>query len=205
MPLTGDTPKQCFDRFRSFVAELVAKTLVTDAVVLCPKISGDGDDTRRVLTLGPQAAKAIRLKSAKHGEVHVSLRQSLHVLSEGQRYRLRTQAYAYALYDREPGPTHDPLFRWEYVADPDPNGLWCRSHFHVGIGRAPRDPITVAIGNAKADLDRLHVPTGFVLIEHVVRFLINDLQVPGLEGWDAELRRCEDRFFAEFNSRTLTP
>jgi hypothetical protein len=203
MPLTGDTSKECFEKFRGFVADLVVKTLPTKAPVLCPALRED--ETRRVLTLGSPNQRAVALRSAKHGQVHVSLRQTLHTVAESGRHRLRTQKYNYAFFDREPGPTDEPLFRWEYVADPESDGLWCRSHFHVGVGQVPRPPIDIQIGTAKADLHHLHIPTGFVLLEHVIRFLINDLEVPGIEGWDKELRRCEDRFFAEFNSRTSTP
>jgi hypothetical protein len=39
----------------------------------------------------------------------------------------------------------------------------------------------------------------------VIRFLINDLGVPAKESWEAKLRESEDKFFAEFSSKTSLP
>ncbi len=40
----------------------------------------------------------------------------------------------------------------------------------------------------------LHIPTGGVTIEHVIRFLIADLDVPPLvDKWDEELRKSEEQ------------
>jgi hypothetical protein len=42
---------------------------------------------------------------------------------------------------------------------------------------------------------KFHIPTGWVTIEEVIRFLITDLGVPPLiENWDEELRRSEEQF-----------
>lgn len=205
MPITGDTPKECFDTFRDHVSRLIVATLATDAPVRCPKIKGE--ESKRILSLGPADKRSVSLPSSKHTRVHVYLSQNLEVVPEAGRYRLSTQNYNYGLFDRDPGPTDEPLFRWEYVAQPDPKGKWCRSHFHVGIGQLPRAPINVTVGKAETDLHHLHIPTGFVLIEHVIRFLINDLGVKPADErtWEAELRGSEDKFFREFSSKTSTP
>ena len=204
MPIRGSTPRECFDTFRDHVSDLVVNTLPTDAIVRCPLIKGD--ESKRVLSLGPANQRSVALPSVVHGRIHVYLAQNLEVAREKDgRFRLTTKNYNYGLFDREPGATDEPLFRWEYVADPGPEGKWCRSHFHVGIGQTPRAPIAVTIGKTEADLHHLHIPTGFVLIEHVIRFLINDLGVPPKASWEAKLRESEDKFFAEFSSKTSSP
>jgi hypothetical protein len=204
MSIRGNTPRECFETFRAHVANLVVGTLPTDAIVLCPAIKGD--ERKRVLPLGPAKQRSVALPSSVHGRINVYFSQNLETVAEKDgRFRLRTQTYNYGLFDREPNATDEPLFRWEYVADPGPEGKWCRSHFHVGVGLAPREPINVTIGKAQADLHHLHIPTGFVLVEHVIRFLVNDLGVPGKDGWEAKLRDSEDKFFAEFSSKTSAP
>jgi hypothetical protein len=46
-------------------------------------------------------------------------------------------------------------------------------------------------------LNRLHTPTGFVLIEYVLRFLLTDLGVKAAsEDWEV-LAASESRFFTE--------
>ena len=43
--------------------------------------------------------------------------------------------------------------------------------------------------------NKLHIPTGGITIENVIRFLIADLDVPPrIEDWDEELRKSERQF-----------
>jgi hypothetical protein len=47
-----------------------------------------------------------------------------------------------------------------------------------------------------ADLDKIHIPTGWVMIEDLIRFLIYELRVePRSEfRWDQELVKSEEKF-----------
>jgi len=78
--------------------------------------------------------------------------------------------------------------RFEYVSqDLDPSARWCRHHvqFH-------RDYHSVRGGFSPS---KFHIPTGWVTIEEVIRFLITDLGVPPLiDKWDEELRESEKQF-----------
>ena len=56
-------------------------------------------------------------------------------------------------------------------------------------------------GGHSLDLNRLHVPTGWVTIEEVIRFLIKDLGVdPVSTDWPGILVRSE-AFFTELTSK----
>jgi hypothetical protein len=102
--------------------------------------------------------------------------------AEGERgpWAVSTTEYIYEVADE----SDDPIVAW---------------HWHPGSG-LPDDavqwPHLHAYGDRSAlTLHRLHLPTGRVSIEAVVRFLIADLDVvPRRAGWSALLDRHEHRF-----------
>ena len=77
--------------------------------------------------------------------------------------------------------------RLQYVSRAvDPSARWSRHHvqFHRDSQSSSPD----------FSLSKLHIPTGSVTIEDVIRFLIADLGVPPLtEQWEEDLRRSERR------------
>lgn len=206
MPIRGNTQKECFEIFREHVAKLVGAVLPTKVTVLAPVMREDLN--KRVLSFGapgPQS-KTVGLKSRTHGTIFVYLSQNLETVPEDGAFRLRTEKYSYFLYDRSPTSTDEPMFRWEYVADPG-SGKWCRHHFHVGRVVGPeRQSIQLPLSDGHVDLNHLHIPTSFVLIEYVIRFLINDLGVIPKDEltWQDTLRSSENRFFREFSPKYAT-
>ncbi len=103
-------------------------------------------------------------------------------------HELQTISYRYAL---TPGGETEPLLRWEYVKTPPADALWCRHHLQ-GL-------IELQIHEYTVPLNALHLPTGYVPFEEVLRFCIVDLGVPPLsEDWDAVLRDSYERFKTEF-------
>ena len=64
-------------------------------------------------------------------------------------------------------------------------------------------PATLDAGNGTLDLNKAHLPTGWVTIEEVIRFLIVDLDVqpPCGDDWPAKLRVSEDAFFQDFTGK----
>ncbi|HKE13297.1 MAG TPA: hypothetical protein VKB80_00410 [Kofleriaceae bacterium] len=51
-------------------------------------------------------------------------------------------------------------------------------------------------------MDKSHVPTGFLLFEDLIRFLINDLGVRSpRKTWHQRLIDSEKRFHQEFNTK----
>ncbi|MGA9284867.1 MAG: hypothetical protein WBV85_05440 [Solirubrobacteraceae bacterium] len=87
--------------------------------------------------------------------------------------RCRTDSYSYRL--QPDGSTKSWLIRWEYVRDP-PQGDYAypRAHAHVNA--------TYADGTS---VGHLHIPTGLVSLELVLRHLITDWNVkPRTEDWE---------------------
>ena len=113
------------------------------------------------------------------------------------RYRLRTDAYRYRVLDEQ----ERELLVWHW--EPEGLGDRRRPHLHVayGTGSAASINLPTASGVGESpfpqlDVPKLHVPTGRVLLEDVVRFLIEDLGVRGRDGYDAILRDNVQWFLA---------
>ncbi len=83
--------------------------------------------------------------------------------------------YRYALHAAADA---EPLIRWEYDGRPsDQSARWCRHHIQ---GTVP-----IRLGRRAVSLNELHLPTGEVPIEEVIRFCIVDLGARPLTGdWD---------------------
>ncbi len=104
-------------------------------------------------------------------------------------HTLRTIEYRYTL---TPEGAPEPLLRWEYTKFPPPDVEWCRHHLQ---GR----PVQLNIHRYEVGLNEIHLPTGYVTFEDVLRFCIVDLGVRPLHpDWSTILRRSYERFRAEF-------
>jgi hypothetical protein len=80
--------------------------------------------------------------------------------------------YRYALYVGLDAET-EPAVRWEFDRQPaDPDARWSRRHL--------QGPIPLTFGPVTVSLNTLHLPTGTVTLEDVIRFCIHDLGVPPL-------------------------
>lgn len=97
---------------------------------------------------------------------------------DSQRVMLRATSYRYAL---QPEGHREPMFRWEFVSEPEgDDAFWARHHL--------QGPAPINVGSQYVSLNDLHVPTGSVPIEEVIRLCINDLGVTPLsDDWDAIL------------------
>jgi hypothetical protein len=84
--------------------------------------------------------------------------------------------------------------RWEYDRS-TPNDRHPRHHAQM---RAD-----VTIGTGALDLDRAHLPTGWVTLEEVIRFLIVELEIdpPCGDKWPEELAESERRFYGDFTGK----
>jgi hypothetical protein len=102
--------------------------------------------------------------------------------------RLVTRGYRYTL---TPAGDEEPAIRWEYQRDyPTERDRWCRHHVQ-GLGSLP-------LGGGNVPLNALHLPTGYVPIEEVIRFCIVDLGAPPLSAeWHEELKRSYESFKEE--------
>jgi hypothetical protein len=99
--------------------------------------------------------------------------------------------------DRGLWSTHTTEYIYEVSAESD--GLIAAWHWHPGSGR-PGDeahwPHLHAYGDRETlTLHKLHLPTGRVSLEALVRFLIEDLSVvPRRDDWRTVLSRHEEAF-----------
>ena len=113
--------------------------------------------------------------------------------------RLITVEYKYTLTlgYRDAWATAEPLLRWEYVRQPERGGLWCRHHL--------QGPVTLTLGRAgDVLLNDLHLPTGYVPIEEIIRFCLVDLEVPSLSS-SGEWPRTLDESYAYFRGELVGP
>ncbi len=188
MPIFGRNPGECFERFREHVASLVAATLPTQEPVAVSAV--EASDGRATLAFRRGAAEL----STSVGTLHLVVAQLLGTERERRRHhRLRTLKYWYRLQETAAG---DAFIRWEYDPDVLPR---CRHHVQLRLA--------LPAAGAELDLNRLHLPTGWVTIEEVIRFLVTDMGVsPPCGGeWERRLADSERRFFEEFTGKRYKP
>lgn len=139
----------------------------------------------------PSADGSLRMQLAFRQGGHVAAaplqtRFGRMALSVGQVYEARPGEdgapgltlvlYRYALYR---DAAQEPILRWEYDRQPrDPDAKWCRHHL--------QGPVRLPIGGVSGvSFNDLHLPTGHIDLDVVLRFCIVDLGVQPLsERWD---------------------
>lgn len=129
------------------------------------------------------------------GSYGLAVAQHCDSIVSGSAHILRTLSYRYALYLPTSEPDkEEPVFRWEYEKFRQENvGLWCRHHLQ---GTVPID-----LGQGIRLMNEYHLPTGYVTIEEVIRFLIVDLGVtPLAEDWDKVLEASYRAFKEEYTN-----
>jgi hypothetical protein len=112
-------------------------------------------------------------------------------IGDDRLHTLRIRSYRYAIFRAR---DTQPLMRWEFVRYPGDDARYCRSHFQgpIRMGIVDRD-------GREGNLQSWHLPTGWVMIEEVLRFCIVDLGVTPLnDDWH---RILTDSY--EQSSRTI--
>lgn len=121
------------------------------------------------------------------GDFYLYLGQTLDVREEGRAaYRPRTIRYAYRIAESQnfDGPC---LIRWEYNARAVLESKHPRHHVQIAA--------RLRCSTTEFDLEELHLPTGWITVEEVIRFLIADLNVkPKSTNWDEILQESEELF-----------
>lgn len=151
------------------------------------------------LGLRESAPRAVPIDT-RFGRLFVALSQLLVAVKdeeEPKRYRLRTLQYWYRL-QAAPELTAPALIRWEYDAA-TPRDAFCRHHAQM--------PAVLRVGDGELDLDKVHLATGWVTIEEVLRFLIIELGVrpPCGDEWPLVLAKSEEAFFEQFTGKRQKP
>jgi hypothetical protein len=199
MAITGRTPDECFDRFLGHVRPLVTEMMPTKCPMRCPR-PGKGlpTDRRTLAFANEQHDDAVQLET-RFGTAYLYMMQELCAVPEGRReFRLRTIGYAYKLYAESPTLEGDSVVRWEYVAAKAGHAGPCRHHVQFG-----KMVTEVPFGTGSFNFTRFHMPTGWVLMEEVFRFLVTELGVkpPCGDRWPEVLRESENAFYKGFTDK----
>lgn len=184
MPIEAPTLLAAARKLQEHLNGLLTRT-ITETRLVAVALQG----APRVLVTFRQAGKPIFAPlRTRFDTFHLSLRQICEgIPGEGGGVQLQTVIYAYTL---TPLGAREPAFRWEYEKRPQPGFLASRHHLQGEIPLPP--PFGIS-------LNKLHVPTGYTLIEDIIRFCIVDLGVSPLSGaWDRLLQESEDVFKHDF-------
>jgi hypothetical protein len=194
LPIIHRTPGECFSRFRNHVSKLITQTLDATALVRVDHV----DDRVGTLHCNWQGDHPIplTLSTTDYGKVYVYLSQGLETIDDGGKFRLQTQKYWYRLHDK-PGDKEPAAIRWEYDRSV-PKSAFCRHHI--------QGPIEVPFGDGSMDLDKLHLASGWVTLEEVIRFLIHELHVrpPCGRRWPEVLATSEETFYKKFSGKSMS-
>lgn len=102
----------------------------------------------------------------------------------GHQWRATTTLYEYRLLDHR--LEEQPVYHWQ--PGPDFAGL---DHPHVHVS-ATLDVQIDALSRRAIDLDKLHIPTGHVTLQDMIRMLITEFQVaPRRTDWRETLGRMD--------------
>jgi hypothetical protein len=190
MPIIERAPRQCFDVFTKHMRGLVAATIST-RYPLAATTSPGGN--RLSISFREESPIAVPIDTA-YGRLFFYIGQAHEAVPEpGGGFRLTTRQYWYRL---QHGPALDSpaAIRWEYDRD-------------TRRDRHPRhhaqSAVAMPLGDRTLDLNKAHLPTGWVTIEEVIRFLIHDLGMrpPCGDEWCDRIIESEDRFFTEFTGK----
>lgn len=183
MPIQGWTLREAAQRFCDHVNYVLTRTVTETRLVVF-------EVPPRIQVTFRQAGQPIEARlQTRFGPMRLYLGQVCEsVRTPDGMHELRTIGYRYTL---TPGDKTEPLLRWEYLKIPPAGALWCRHHL--------QGPVELQIHEHSVSLNDLHLPTGYVPFEEVLRYCIVDLGVPPLsEDWDAVLRDSYERFKTEF-------
>ena len=188
--LRGDSPKEVFRIFREHLNGVLHKT-ITD-FPLVQTITGN-----RAHLDFRQDGSGIAVDVGKR--YHLYLGQTLQANGSAKDgYELKTLGYAYRIAE---GPSLNDswLIRWEYNSreqGEQQHALHPRNHCHL-----PSQ--LVCFGTRTLSLSKMHISTGWVTVEEVIRFLIHELKVrPKNTKWDQHLRDSE-RLFRKWTARSV--
>lgn len=185
MPITGRTLREAAQKLCDHINRVLSRTVTRTRVV---PVGREG--VPRIEVTFRQGGQPIRARlRTRFGPMGLYLGQVCEwVLKRDRLHQLRTVKYAYTL---TPDGEDEPLLRWEYIRQPEPEALWCRHHL--------QGPVDLQLNRHTASLNDLHLPTGYVPFEEVLRFCIIDLGVrPLSRDWDRTLRDSYEQFKTEF-------
>lgn len=194
MPIIGRTPADAFKTFADYLTTLLART-ITQMPLIPVYYSGASD---MALSFRPSATSAAAPIHTRYGVLALEIGQrcTTDEIAKGQ-HQLQTVSYRYTI--GYVGEEHEPLFRWEYIRHPaGDNAYYARHHFQGPM------PTGLRLGTTETLFQDIHLLTGWVPIEEIIRFCLHDLGAHAAcepEDWDRILRESRNRFMTEFSAR----
>ena len=205
MAITGRTSNECFDQFVQHARGLVSKMLPSRIPLLCPKPPKAAHARalqKRVLRFeNASTGHTVPLETRAHGTVYLYMAQELITEPHAEaNHVLRTKKYWYKLYGLAPTRTDDAdaIIRWEYASADPVHNTPPRHHVQFGKMVTP-----VPLGTSTFDLTHLHMPTGWVTVEEICRFLVSYFGIEPLCGadWPHVLAEGEEHFYGKATDR----
>lgn len=188
--LTGRNPDEVFGKFTNHLGRLLNRT-ITDAPLSYLVVNEK--DNRAYISFRRHATQ-IAAPLLSHG-LYLFLGQVITVVQEGPEWRLKTLQYRYWVQGDDDDNSDSWYFRFEYTSPTLKPMTNPRHHLHV--------PCTLRCGGANMELKQLHIPTGWVTVEEIIRFLVHEIGVRcKARTWDRILLESEEQF-REWTTRTV--
>jgi hypothetical protein len=188
LPLSANSPEAAFRKFQDHLNRVLNLVLTKSRLEILHT------DKRSFLSfLDSDKEFTIAVKLRKKLPWHLAIIQRIDAIKTKQGFILKTLAYAYRIQKAVSG---EALVRFEYVSpEADPDFEYSRNHvqFHIRF-----DEVIANFSPTK-----LHIPTGWVTIESVMRFLFTELKVKPLrDDWEKILADSEEQF-RKWTNRTV--
>jgi hypothetical protein len=190
--LYGDSPERVFREFTEHLNRLLHTTITDTPLILL------ANQANTALLEFWQAGekRCARVGGPYHFFIGQTLRAEEIKVDGARQYQLRTLRYAYRVTE---GPAFGSpwILRWEYESRDISAHAHPRHHFHLNTAMSCFE------GRHTLNLSDLHMPSGWITIEEVIRFLIHELGIKPKNGdWDRILQESEERF-REWTGRTI--
>jgi hypothetical protein len=185
MPIEGASLGEIGQAFAEHLNELVNGTVTTSRII---PFMPDDDDLAYLSFRQGGGPETVSLNT-NIGPLAFFLGQTCDAILVHGKHRLRTVKYRYHL--RAPDQS-EPIIRWEYVRERASTARpYCRHHIQGGFSLPFPD------GSVSANM--MHIPTGYVAVEDVIRFLIVELGVAPINpNWNERLEGSYYKFKTDF-------
>lgn len=176
--MAGDTPYQAFENFRDPLQKAIS--CVSKEAHVWALIGTNGYRPGEDHTLVPKTGDPVRLRGQNELDLVSQIWYRVNA-TEGDRgpWKVETLAYSHGL------ETADAQEVIAYQWHPGQGSRITYPHMHLGSG----------IGADLGILEKVHIPTGRVALEDVLRFAITELGVePQRDDWEETLTGTQDKF-----------
>lgn len=180
--MAGESPAQAIDNFKNDLQ--MALGCLTAGRLSIPATKSYTTGFEYVVAL--QRGEDVELKGPNRISLFATQRFTVVETSDEERgpFKVRTTNYVYAIKYRD-----EEILNYHWTPDVT-DGQRTYPHLHIGRSVVSRDcPVKAD------DFSHLHIPTGRVSIESIVRLLIEEFAVEPLNAnWEAVIDDTEEKF-----------